>query len=217
MSFKLQLVEKNLGLNFNVRYENLAKQKRPEVEAKAPNGSIVKERTLLNGVILPPGSTQRQWADDDGVIYEKSQLRFFYEGSEVVENTQTKVFQVTNYQPLRNYTDQYVIASYYEVFPHDNDLKKDFDQEVARQTNLAGMRKLWEHLKNTQQVARGEFCVSSKGFQVSDGYIRAIEYGNKWGLEIGVFKEEKIFEHLNESVPIAPTQKATSIKRIKTI
>lgn len=202
MAYKLQIVESKLGLNFNVKYENLAKQERPEVEAKAPNGKTVKERTIYNGAVLPPGSTQRQWTDDTGQVYQKSELTFFYEGNEVAENTQTKVFQIAGYQPVKNYTDQYVISTYYEMYPHNNDMKKDFDQEVARQTNLSGMRRLWEHLKTTQQVARAEFCPSSKGFQVSDGYLRAVEFGNKWGLELGVFKEEKIFEHLNENVSI---------------
>lgn len=219
MSYKLQVIESKIGLNFSVRYENLAKQERPEVEAKAPDGSIVKERTVYQGVVLPPGSTQRQWMDDNGKQYSKSGLKFFYQGSEVIENTQTKVFQISGYQPEKNYTDFYVISSYYEIFPHNNDMKKDFDKEVALQTNLAGMRRLWEHLKTTKQVARGEFCASSKGFQVSDGYLRAVEFGNKWGLELGVFKEEKLFEHLNENVPstATPTQTEAPKKRIKTI
>lgn len=217
MAYKLQIVEAKLGLNFNVKYENLSKLERPEVEAKAPDGSIVKERTTYQGQVLVPGSTQRQWVDDKGNSYQKSQLKFYYNGSEVQENTQTKVFEITGYQAEKNYTDSYVISSYYEFFPHNNDMKKDFDKETARVTNLLGMKKLWEHLKTTKQVARGEFCPSSKGFIASDGYIRAVEFGNKWGLELGVFKEEKLFEHLQENNPIiAPAQTAPS-KRLKMV
>lgn len=218
MAYKLQIVEDKQGLNFNVKYENLSKFERPEVEAKAPDGSIVKERTTYQGQVLGQGATQRQWVDDNGIVYQKAQLKFYYNGQEVQENTQTKVFTITGYQALKNYTDTYVIASYYEIFPHNNDMKKDFDKETARITNLVGMKKLWEHLKTTNQVARGEFCASSKGFVASDGYIRAIEFGNKWGLELGVFKEEKVFEHLNENVPIvAPTPVANPTKRLKMV
>ena len=73
---------------------------------------------------------------------------------------------------------------------------------MAVRTNLAGMYRLWEKLTKEEVVARGEFCTSSRGFVASDGYIRAICVDNgKWGLEIGVFKEEKIFEHLQEGKP----------------
>ena len=128
MAYKLTCIEPTMGLNFRVRYENLSKFERPEVEARAPDGSIVKERTTFNGQVLAPGSTQRQWCDDAGNVYQKSQLKFFYQGQEVQENTQTKVFQVIGYQPEKNYTDNYVIATYYELFPDTNDMKKPYDQ-----------------------------------------------------------------------------------------
>lgn len=218
MAYKIQIVEDRLGLNFNSKYENLAKLVRPEVEAKAPDGSLVKEKSTYQGQILGQGATQRQWVDDKGNIYAKGQLKFFYQGQEVTENTQTKVFTIVGYQPIKNYTDTYVISAYYELFPHNNDMKKDFDKETARVTNLVGMKKLWEHLNHNGLVARGEFCPSSKGFVASDGYIRAVEFGNKWGLELGVFKEEKIFEHLEENVPIqAPVASSTQVKRLKMV
>lgn len=218
MAYKLQIVEDKQNLNFAVKYENLSKFERPEVEAKAPDGSIVKERSTYQGQILGPGATQRQWCDDNGNVYQKAQLKFFCQGNEVTENTQTKVFTIIGYQPLKNYTDTYVISSYYELFPHNNDMKKDFDKETARITNLVGMKKMWEHLNHNNLVARGEFCPSSKGFVASDGYIRAIEIGNKWGLELGVFKEEKVFDHLNENVPIvAPAPAVTAVKRLKMV
>jgi hypothetical protein len=124
---------------------------------------------------------------------------------------------LADYQPLENYTDSYVISAYYELSPHNNDMKKDFDRQKAIISNLTGMKKLWDHLNQNSLVARGEFCVSSKGFVASDAYVRAIKFGNKWGLEIGVFKEEKIFEHLGEEIPQAPVQSAQSKKRLKMV
>ena len=199
MAYNLQIVTEDL--QFNCKYQNLSKYKRPNVVAKAPNGTEVKEKSTYQGKILGPGATQRQWCDDDGNVYSKSELTFYYEGEPVAEISQTKVFQVDGYQPLVNYTDTYVIDKYYEIFPSDNGMKKDIDRNVAVATNSSHMYRLWEKLTNEQVVARGEFCVSSKGFVASDGYIRAISIGNKWGLEIGVFKEEKIFEHLQEGQP----------------
>lgn len=217
MAYKLQINEPNQNLKFNVKYENMARMDKPEVIAKAPDGSIVKERTIFQGNILLPGSTQKKWVDDKGNQYEKSTLTFWCGEQQVAENSQTKVMTIEGYQPEAAYTDQYVISAYYEFFPHDDDMKKDFDKDRARISNLNGMKKLWDYLKNNKLVARGEFCSSSKGFVASDGYIRAIGFGNKWGLELGVFKEEKIFQHLQEEVPPVPAALPQNTKRLKMV
>jgi hypothetical protein len=212
MAYKLQINDSKQGFNFNVRYENMSKAERPAVIAKAPNGKEVHESSTYQGQVLARGSTQRQWVDDTGAVYSKGELTFWFDGQQVTEIAQTKVFEIQGYQPVKNYTDNYVIDKYYEPFPSDNDMKKDFDRNKAVSANAFQMRRLWEHLKQTNQVARGEFNVSSKGFVAGDGYIRAVEFQNKWGLEIGVFKEEKIFQHLQEGVPQEIKQEATGVK-----
>jgi hypothetical protein len=217
MAYNIQISDGKQGINFNAKYEKLDKAKSPSVEAKAPNGKVVKERTTYQGKTLGPGSTQRQWVDDDGSAYAKAELTFWYDGEQVSEIAQTKTFQVEGYQDLVNYTDSYVISKYYEVFPSDNGMKKDIDRQVAVRSNLSSMRKLWEYLKTNKKVARGEFCPSSRGFVASDGYIRAVEFGNKWGLEIGIFKEEKVFGHLNEGVPDENTIPQQASKKLKMV
>jgi len=147
MAYNLQVVDEKNGITFNSKYENLSKYKKPDVEAKAPNGNLVKERTVYQDKVLAPGSTQRKWMDEDNNQYAKSELVFTYEGEEVQENAQTKVFHVEQFQPLSNYTDMYVIDKYYEVYPSDNKMKKDFDREIAVKTNLSHMYKLWKYLQ----------------------------------------------------------------------
>lgn len=219
MAYKLNIIDNQNNINVNVRYENLSKAKKPPVIAKAPNGKEVREKSVVNGKVLEQGDLQRQWVDEDGQIYGKSELTFWYGDEQVQENSQTKVLNIEGYQPLSNYTDQYVIATYYELFPDDNGMKKDIDREIARKSNLYQMRKLFEYLRDNKVVGRGEFCTSSRGFVASDGYIRAVEFGNKWGIEIGVFKEEKIFQHLNEGIPEQATapQKVAGRKKIKMV
>lgn len=219
MAYNLQIVDDQQGVSFNAKYQNLSNYKSPEIEAKAPNGKVVKERSTYQGQVLGPGSTQRQWVDDDGNVYSKGELTFYYEGEPVEENTQTKVFHVEQYQPVVNYTDMYVIDKYYEVYPSNNNMKKDIDRDMAVRANLSQMYKLWEYLTENDVVARGEFCISSRGFVASDGYIRAISIEGKWGLEIGVFKEEKIFEHLNEGEPkaVETAVQAGGRKRLKLV
>ena len=221
MAFKLNIVDKKQGLNFNVKYSNLAKAKRPEIAAKNSKGETVKEKMVVvkDGQVLQ-GDLGRKWLDDKGNEYGKTELTFWFKNEQVIENQQTKVMEIEGYQALDNYTDKYVISTYYELEPAHNDMKKDRDREIARSSNLYQMRKLWDYLNENKVVARGEFCSSSRGFVASDGYIRAIKVnGTKWGLEIGVFKEEKIFEHLQEHVPqqVDPVVIPTGRKRIKNI
>ena len=202
MSYKLQIVDSNKALNFSVRYDNLAKAKRPAVESKNSKGDPVRYVTTYKGGILPTGSTKREWMDDSGNPYAKTELTHWIGDEEVSEIDQTKVFNVDGFQPVKHYTDNYVISAYYEIYPDDNGLKKDIDKERARAANLSQMHKLWQHLDSNKVVARGEFCPASRGFIASDGYIRAIRIdGTKWALEVGVFKEEKVFKHLQEGVP----------------
>jgi hypothetical protein len=218
MAYKLNIVDNKNNINANVRYENLSKIERPEVIAKSPTGKIVKEKSVVNGKVIQQGELTRQWVDEEGNIYGKTELSFWYNNEQVTENQQSKVFEITDYQPLVNYTDNYVIASYYEIFPDDNGMKKDYDRDRARASNLFQIRKLWDYLNEHQVVARGEFCTSSRGFVASDGYLRAVKFGNKWGVEIGIFKEEKVFEHLNEGLPKEiKAPEATTKKKIKMI
>jgi hypothetical protein len=218
MSYKLNITDNNLKINANVRYDNLSKLERPEIVAKSPTSKVVKERSVVNGKVIGQGELTRQWVDEDGNIYDKGELSFWYGEQQVSENQQSKVFEIKGYQPLKNYTDNYVISAYYELYPDDNGMKKDFDRDRAKQANLLQLRKLWEYLDKEEVVARGEFCTSSRGFIASDGYIRAIKFnGNKWGLEIGVFKEEKVFEHLNEGIPQEAKEVKTEFRRLKMV
>jgi len=202
MSYNLQISSKDQNLNFHVKYEKLDKAKKPEVKAKAPNGDPVSERTVYQGKVLNQGDTQRQWVDPNGKQYSKHELTFWCKDEQVFEIQQTKVFEIEGFQPESCYTDDYVIPKYYEIFPSNNGMKKDIDRKIAERVNLSQMRRLWEHLHKNKIVARGEFCPASRGFLASDGYIRAIaKDADRWVLEVGVFKEEKLFSHMQEGKP----------------
>ena len=188
------------GLNTNVRYEKMDRDEAPKIEHRVGD-IVVNFRSVHDDVVLLEGMIKKLWVDDQGVVYGKEQVHHFYEGQEVNPKDQTAIFEIVGYQPVGNYTDSYVISKFYELFPDEDGHKKDADKDQARRKNLVGMRALWEYLHTNAVVARGEFNVSSAGFLTTDGYIRSISFGNKWDLEIGVFKEEKIFQHLQEGVP----------------
>lgn len=227
-SKKLQIVDNNLSLNFWVRWENLAKAKKPEIVAKAANGKEVKQKTVYapNNQVITKGEMKRQWLDDDGVQYGESELTFYSDNEPIERNSMTTLMEIEGYQPLSFYTDKYIIGTYYELGPHNNDKKKDIDRAIATKTNLFHMKKLWDYLMKENKVARGEFCPASRGFEISDAYIRAIKkeevtpngVEEVWGFELGVFKEEKQFLHLNKGTPQMVKAPATqSKKRIKRI
>ena len=206
--YKLQIMDSSKGFNFNSKYENLSKKsERPAIIAKTKEGNkIVKEKTLFQGEVIQ-GRTERRYIDDEGNTYVKDELTFWcdIEGQSIqtAEISQTKVFQITSYEPLEKYTDHYIISAYYELSPSTNDMKKDIDKDIAISTNLSQMYKLYKYLMEGNLIARAEFCPSSRGFITSDGYIRPICIDkNKWTLELGVFKEAKNFMHMNEGEPI---------------
>jgi len=216
-SYKLNITNGS-DIGFNARYDNLAKAKKPEIVAKTSTGTEVKYKTLYQGKVLGQGSTQKAWVDDQGQQYGKDELSFFAGDQEVSELSQTKQFTIEGYQPEANYTDNYIISAYYEVYADDDGMKKDIDRQRAVKRNQSQMYKLWDYLRQTKQVARGEFCPASRGFVASDGYVRAVEINGKWGLEIGVFKEEKAFQHLQEGKPDdVPMPKPKATGRIKLV
>jgi len=210
MAYKLNIVDTANSINANVRYENLARQDRPAITAKVGDKEV-KLVSTYQDTILPKGSTKRQYADDEGNFYGTSEVTFYFEGQEVSQVQQTKTFNIIEYQPLKNYTDKYVIATYYELFACNNGMRSDRDRDIAIRGNTIQMRKLWEKLYEGNVVARGEFITTSRGFLASDGYIRAVKFNSvKWGLEIGLFKEEKVFQHLQEGVPTATRHNLSS-------
>lgn len=217
MGYKLNVVCRELNVNFNCRYENMARSKKPEIVAKNKEMKQVREHTVYQGTVLKQGDTNRMWCDEEGNTYDKSELTFWLEDEEVFENEQSKVFDINEFEPLSNYTDRYVIDKFYELTPSNNDTKSDYDRKIAIATNLSNMRRLWEYLSEEKIVGRAEFIVSSRGFVASDGYIRAVEFDDKWGLEIGVFKERKVFEFLQTQKSFETTSAPTQKKKVKMI
>lgn len=203
------------GLTCNVRYEKMDRDEPPKIVHKVDN-EIVAFKTMHDGKILLEGMTKKVWADEKGKTYAKEEVKHYYEEDEVTEKGQTKIFEIIGFQPLSAYTDSYVLDKYYELSADEDGHTKDFDKNIARRKNTVGMRILWEYLHQNKVVARGEFNVSSSGFLATDGYIRAVSFGNKWGLEVGIFKEEKIFHHLQEGIPEAPKSE-TKITRLKRV
>lgn len=219
MASNLKVTNESLGIHFDCKYRKLDVAEKPVIVKKVGE-VVVEERTFFQydgvDIPIPPGSTHKKIVDSDYNEYDKKDVKYYYNGEEVSEKSETKIFEITSFEPVKKYTDNFIISKYYEVAPSNNGMIKDLDREIAISKNLNGMWKLWEYLTTNNVVARGEFNTSSRGFISSDGYIRAVSIDNKWGLEIGVFSEEKVFHHLNEGAPKETRQeeKKKVLKRI---
>jgi hypothetical protein len=200
MARNLQLLDANLGISCNVKYEplNMSDKDKPKVTFKSRDGKEVKLTTV--GENRTPVTTFRAYLDADGKEYAKADLiAYAPDTNEVIDSYEsTSIFNIKKYEPVTAYTDHYVVDKFYELSPSDDGKKKEIDRRLANDINLTGMKKLWDHLIETNTVAKAEF-IATAGYRPGAGYIRAIKInGTKWSLELGCFKEMKIFRHLQE-------------------
>ena len=210
MAYGLKVMDTKEGITFDCKRENMAGKKEfVEPIGYAPNGKVV-ERKQLDINTSKPVQYTFKYLDEDGNQYEKSEITWKIGDKVVSPIEMTSVFEVKTYRPVIEFTDRFVIEKYYELSADSGPSKKgkkqipEAERDRIRLSNLMGMRKLWEKLIKEGSVAGGNFNGSSGNFKPGMAFIRAIKVnGNKWGLELGVFKEEKIFEFLQEGTPHA--------------
>ena len=216
MAKNLSILDSALGISCSIKYEplDMSDKNKAKVIFKSQAGKEVKLTTV--GEDRKQIATFKAYVDEDGVEYQKDALVAHDEAGEVIEQYEsTSVFNIVKYEPMGNYTDRYVVDKFYEFYPSDDGKKKDADRKLASDINLVGMKKLWDHLTQSNIVAKGEF-IATAGYRPGAGYIRAISIEGKWTMELGVFRELKTFRHLQETnikpVMIKPTkQKANAL------
>lgn len=212
MAKNLQIVDENNNINATCKYEplNMSEKDKPKVGFKTKIGNTpVSMKTV--GPDRAPIQTFKAYLDDSGNEYQKEDLVAYdpESGEELVAFDMTTIFSIVKYEPEANYTDRYVVDKYYELFPSDNGKKKDHERDLAMSSNKVGMKKLYDYLVKEGVVAKAEFVATSGHYRAGAGYVRPITVdGGKWTLELGTFKEEKVFSHLNEPIlqPVAQQQ-----------
>lgn len=206
------------GNIFQVGYENISKYAPPEVQARVGETVVTLKRFLPTGDGLIPiqGKTKDLWVDDNGTTYDSSEVKYYYEYQLVEKIPMTKMTSVTGMESLDNYLNKYVIDKYYILRPSDNEMEKEENKKQAIDTNRVAMYKFWKFLKESNAVARITFNASSASFISSDAYIRAIENEQRWALEMGVFKEEKMIIDWADPITeeVVTVKKSIGIRRI---
>ena len=211
----IKIVDRNAGISFDAVRENLVGngEKKSEPIPFAPDGRPVAKMGIDPQSLkpLPKAPTKlMKWVAEDGGpgnIYEESEIVWKLSGKEIEKIKMTKSFSVIAYRPLSHFTDRFIIEKYYEVIPSNDagENASEREQNEVEASNLMGMYKLWKKLTEEKVVAGGHFNASSNTRTPGMAFIRAvtIPQGNHfyWALEMGVFKEEKIFQHLHEGEP----------------
>lgn len=208
MGYSIRITDNTLGIAFDAKRENMAGKKEfADPIGYSPEGKTVARKQLDMNTGAPIQYVFK-YIDEDGKTYEKNELTWKIDEKAVKPIEMTTVFNVKTYRPLSEYNDRFIVERYYELAPSTGASAKgkkkvsDKDRDATRISNMVGMRKLWDKLIGEQVVAGGAFNASTGSFKPGMAWIRAIKVnGTKWGLELGVFKEEKIFSHLQEGVP----------------
>lgn len=172
---------------------------RPAVNYLTPEGKETKFTRVDKKTGDIVGATSNMYQDEDDKLYDKNQLvphLVTEDGKEIPtqKNQKTDTWQIDKFESLSNYLDKYQMEKYYYVSPSQGKSDKDFQRELTKNTNIKQMKKIWDKLHSKELVARGKLFTTSSGFVPSYGYLRAVEpEPGKWALEVGIFKQKKVF------------------------
>lgn len=172
----------------------------PKIIYKEPTGKDIIVYQEFDAVTQQPiqGRTSA-YVDPSGKAYQKSEALPFYKVADsdelipATKNDKTEVFEVRTWDTVENYLDKYQMDRYYQVRPSSGVSKKDFAKALAIQANTVELKKLWSYMYDKKVVGKGVLNITSSGFLPSVGYLRAIKLGDKWTLEMAIFKETKPF------------------------
>ena len=143
--------------------------------------------TLSNGYVDPQGNL----AQDKQAYY----ITIDGETLPATKNEKSDVFEIVKFEPLKNFTDKYIIDAYYQIKPTQGKSKSDHQRALTIKANTSGMKKLYDYMAKEQVVGRGVMNITSSGYLPTIAYIRPVDVdGNgAWTLEVGVFKQQKRF------------------------
>jgi hypothetical protein len=180
-----KIINKNLKGEFLVfaRYDKATNK--PVVDA---NGQKL---DMGNCYVDPQG----QIAQDIVPYYETIDGEFI----PATKNDKTEVFEIVKWEPITNFTDKYIVDNYYQVKPSQGKSKKDFQRLACVNANTREMKKVWDYMAKNKVVGRGILNITSAGYLPTIAYLRPVSLdNNKWTLEIGMFKQSKVFTWVEE-------------------
>lgn len=212
MSYSLKIVDNSAGIAFDTKREKIAGTPQPVPQPYSQAGNLLGRKNVNPETNLPVSYTVK-YLDEQGNAFDKSEVIWKLDGEVSQLSKMTTVFDILEYRPIQDYTDKFRIDDYQEIFADDGASSKkktsDYERNQTKMANMVGMRKLWDKLMVEKTVAVGEFCTSTGSTKAGLAFLRplhmmyATDAGmtEKWGMELGVCKEEKIFNHLYDGIP----------------
>jgi len=203
---KLKIMDTDMGVVCDVKMMNLSGRKprsvggvpievksdgSPKMKYKDSQGNELFFTNTHEGV--PVMTSGRAYADVNGVIQDPIPYLQLEDGTEVVAEPRPKseVFEVT-WLP-KGTEDNYLIEKVYQLKPSKGDSKKDIIRKQNINANTASMKKLYDHMIDNKVVGKAVCNVSSTGKLDYVGFMRAIDLGSEWTIEIVIAKQEKLY------------------------
>ena len=222
--------EKNVKISwqdgtFDVKLENLSGKAEPckvngkELEMKTDGSPVIVRKNtkgdelkfvrVKNGVPMVNANGESEplsngYADSKGVLCQD--IVPYYktiDGDTIpaMKNEKTEVFEISKFEPLKNYTDKYIHDNFYQPKPAQGKSKSDAQRNMTIKANAGQMKKLYEYMKTEGVVGRGVLNPTSSGYLPTIAYIRAVDINTNgdWTLEVATFKQQKRFTWIGDA------------------
>lgn len=173
----------------------------PKIIYKNSKGDELKFCRVKDGkpLVNANGETEalsNGYIDSNGNLFtDKIPYYITIDGEQIqaTKNEKSDVFEIVKFEPLKNFTDKYIIDAYYQIKPTQGKSKSDHQRALTIRANTSGMKKLYDYMATNDVVGRGVLNVTSSGYLPTIAYVRAVEIDSNgsWTLEVGVFKQQK--------------------------
>jgi len=191
----------------DVKYERLRGDNRKvngqEIQMDNYGSPKTVKRTAQGLEVVGKMTKHKYDSDGNQLADDVETIEYFVtvEGQEIPTTNafgRTQCMQIKSFEPLEYYTDRYIIDAYYQLIPGQGKSRKDFDKAMTKRANTMKLKKLWDKLYSTNTVAKAEFNMRD-GKLPNYAFIRAVKInGTKWTLEIGRYKQQKLFSWVEE-------------------
>lgn len=173
----------------------------PKITYKNSKGDVLRFCRVKDGKPLVNANGENEalsngYVDTKGnLCVDKIPYYMTIDGEEIqaTKNEKSDVMEIVKFEPLKNFTDKYIIDAYYQIKPTQGKSKSDHQRALTIRANTSGMKKLYDYMAQNNVVGRGVLNITSSGYLPTIAYIRSVDIDGKgsWTLEVGVFKQQK--------------------------
>jgi len=230
----LKIIATDAGVVCDVKMENLSGRKprtvagvpieikadgSPKLKYKDHAGNELSFTNMLNG--QPVMTDGRGYVDEHGQLQDPIPYMVLEDGTELVAEPRpkTEVYEIKGWMP-EGTENSYLIEKVYQIRPSQGTSKKDVIRNQTKHANTAAMKKLYDYMVEHGVVAKAVCNVSSTGKLDYVGFLKAVDLGTQWTMEMVIAKQEKEYawmEEKNFQAQAQQQQQATIKNNINTV